>query len=496
MAACCTAWIGCSLPSQPSSPSAILLDTDRSLHPREAALDQITRRLPGDAGALQALQSLLWGARHPLPLRRQALEALLVHNPAALWSAARRRYPALISTPLREVFCHHVISSQRRDMLGPLLQRWAGDEPFRIPRSTYDKPPAPEAAAILSLTDSATVEEALTSAATETSDPATFAAAWSLLGRRLDNFAVRELAGTWRGPIDFVRDEAEAEAVEELSGSMLRQTLAEALPVLGRLPSTPEGLRHLVLLRHDEARWADAVAATATLPASLAASVELRHLPLLRQHSAAPLPIESVNDAQSFPPRPELLAMLKARLHGTRPVPRDPDYARGLPAEVSPDTLSDADLMLAMAVLDAMNTPSVAGAWFSQLDADLADPTSEHGGLLRYATDGKPTAEAYAPARHRGHGNNQQYYSSDAMIDALPDALAHYHFHAAQPENAAYAGPGRGDLAFAHRLQITTLVLTPLDLQTLNVDLVLPDHKVLDLGTLTRPPRSANPSRS
>ena len=72
------------------------------------------------------------------------------------------------------------------------------------------------------------------------------------------------------------------------------------------------------------------------------------------------------------------------------------------------------------------------------------------------------------------------------MILHLYTAIAHYHFHAQQHKNAAYAGPGDGDLALADRLHFNFLVFTYIDANRLNADLYLPGATIIDLGTIRR----------
>jgi hypothetical protein len=64
--------------------------------------------------------------------------------------------------------------------------------------------------------------------------------------------------------------------------------------------------------------------------------------------------------------------------------------------------------------------------------------------------------------------------------------LAHYHFHAQEYKNSEFAGPGKGDIDTADRLDFNFLVFTFIDEKTLNVDFYQPGGVVVDLGTIKR----------
>lgn len=138
------------------------------------------------------------------------------------------------------------------------------------------------------------------------------------------------------------------------------------------------------------------------------------------------------------------------------------------------------------------DTPTVR-LLFEQADADVADTTSEYGGVLRLTA--KPDgafAEAFEPLIR---GSDRRYVPPPELFDQLltMNGLAYYHFHAQDYDRRAFAGPGLGDLRVAARLGVTCVVLTFLDRDTLNVDVVLPGNTteavptVIDLGSLKRP---------
>ena len=97
-----------------------------------------------------------------------------------------------------------------------------------------------------------------------------------------------------------------------------------------------------------------------------------------------------------------------------------------------------------------------------------------------YATD-------LASATVQITGNDQAFYAPPELITAMYTALAHYHFHANRHDNAAFAGPGGGDLAFADRFGAACVVFTFIDRDTLNVDYHHEGGVVIDLGCISRP---------
>jgi hypothetical protein len=63
-------------------------------------------------------------------------------------------------------------------------------------------------------------------------------------------------------------------------------------------------------------------------------------------------------------------------------------------------------------------------------------------------------------------------------------SLAHYHFHANDRNNSKYAGPSLQDLQNANASQRTSVVLTSLSSDELNVDVYFGNGVVIDLGLI------------
>jgi len=120
---------------------------------------------------------------------------------------------------------------------------------------------------------------------------------------------------------------------------------------------------------------------------------------------------------------------------------------------------------------------------FAQADRDYKNKGAEHGGVIDIVA-GQPIAREYPPLSRLSH--DRQFTPSEQMITHCYTGLAHYHFHAQELKNSDYAGPGKGDLDTADRLDLNFLVLTFIDENQLNVDYYQHGRVVVDLGTISR----------
>ena len=252
-------------------------------------------------------------------------------------------------------------------------------------------------------------------------------------------------------------------------------------PAVDRLPATREEvLRMQTLMQASSERdWAERAAyRAASAGGDRGAGVALRHLPAIDRA-----------DAYRTADRAALLTELRTRLAGRTHYARgdnaDEAYVEPRPERLEDhaDRLSRADLLVLVMIDDAVGDLAVRAGLFAQARADRADTTSEHGGVLGWVEDGKVLAEPFAPALRR---HDRIYYASDDCVVAMHTGLAHYHFHVQEPDNAAWAGPGGGDMQFAQALQANCVVFTSVDADTLNVDAYFPGGIVVDLGCIAR----------
>jgi hypothetical protein len=226
----------------------------------------------------------------------------------------------------------------------------------------------------------------------------------------------------------------------------------------------------------NRAFWEEARGCAMTLTVEQNQGLELRHLGALRQASVKQLALD----------RSQLLSRVMHRLPDQPGAVRSQaGVMRQLPGESfgeHAETLCWADLLTIDLLLDAKSDPLLVRELFRQADADLADTTTEHGGVLD-KVDGRFVTEPFLPVI-RAH--DQKFYSSDVLIQRMYTGLLHYHFHAQKYMNGEYAGPGAGDLTFVENLQASAVVFTFLDQNTLGVDYYQPGGIVIDLGVVRR----------
>ena len=398
--------------------------------------------------ARQALSAVIWQGRHPTQLRVAAIDRLRSADLDAFWSEAQEKIKSCTNVQLIEALLDRCVTDRRSELWSCWLVR----------RSRVHDPPALDArvvATLLTLTSRPTFASLLDHAFA-TGDASAAAAAWEQRCRGLPDPQLAELvrllpeSGVWTGPI------------------------RRATRVMGRPPTSVQALAWTGSLQLNPAHWQRIAAETRRLPASLPSEIAPRHLAWLGQPSTASVDWNKV------------AAQLANRLAHAETVERAPAFVRTPTASKPGGSLSTLDAAGVLLVCDAARDPSVIASWFQQADADRLDRTTEYGGVLKWAADGRILAQAYAPAAIAG---DRRYVASEAAVQATYRGLAPYHFHSQEFENADYAGPGEGDLALVEEMQTMSLVLTSVDQNRLNLDVVLPGRRVIDLGCIDRPDR-------
>jgi len=440
-------------------PRAVLRDREAETSRRQRALDQL-RDTGLDGPSIATLHDLAWSDRQPTGLRLACMDALIAHDADDFWPVAARHIVTVDRLPVLRGLCERAAAAQRAQMVGPLVRSWAR------PAKTIADPDRPEARALRALRETDDLSAVLWAVLRDADQRRALteeAAAWVVLNR-LDASAAEAGLGA-EAPV----------GADSLVHDLLRCAAANVAP-----PRDREGVLWLTWLMRREGGRAWAPLAEAA-PGWDGPPLELRHLPVLRHASPA----------RRRMPRRALVAAIDAQLRG-RPVHR-----RGLDAElevyVPPldelwsdhrATLGRADALLLLTVIEALEQPAVVGALLEQAEADRADTGSEHGGALRWDASGRVLAEPFASTLV---SHDRRFISPPALIEAMYTGLAHYHFHAQQHDNAAYAGPGGGDLKFAQRMGFACVVLTFADEHTLAADVYFPDGTVVDVGVLRRP---------
>lgn len=263
----------------------------------------------------------------------------------------------------------------------------------------------------------------------------------------------------------------------------------------GILPDQAMELTWLRQLRHadDDKRaanntqwWESARSAVAKLRTKQHEGLELRHLEPIRWVSVTHPEWLSLHTQ-------ELYDMIADRLSKRTHVKRKVD--KGEPARKErlhewKDELQWADLLAILVVDEAIQNPNLVEKIFVQRKLDHKDRKTEYGGIIDTpaSTDSATTAEQYRAIlfrpRQRDRVSDERFVASDDMMRFSDRALAHYHFHANERNNEKYAGPSRADYINAQTSGRTSVVLTSLKADELNVDLYQPNGIVIDLGII------------
>lgn len=451
-------------PTPVADPLGVMADRSRDPAQRLAAIEQVglIRDAPEPQAVAAAMHRVLWSDAQPTDLRLLAMDRLIEYDADAFWHTAEQK----------------ILHVDLWPVLGPLIEKAAqrGDPSFTpalvrsYTRASQVVPDTerPERDAILALNPGKTVERVVwdVCAGDASSLPlATRVDAWTLTVRLSGLDAAGKLLDETHTDAPLIRDLREAR-------------------LLGMLPINREGVLRLMRVRAmaDGRYWDNAKQLIQQLRGTRRDGLALRHLPVVCQMAAAdPLPDKSA-----------MLTQVRRRLSSVEPTVRTTaGVLRELPEESFSSHASGlcwADLVLIDRLLDAMADRTLVAELFRQADGDLADTTTEHGGVLDIV-DGRFIAEPFLPVI-RAH--DQKFYSSDALIQRMYTGLFHYHFHAQKYMNGEYAGPGAGDLAFVENLQASAVVFTFLDRDTLGVDYYQPGESggaggvVIDLGVIRR----------
>jgi hypothetical protein len=296
-------------------------------------------------------------------------------------------------------------------------------------------------------------------------------------------------------PSGASRERLLASGMERLSGSpsaRFVEDLRACQNDLGCTPSTAMGLEWLARLRNspvpeyaqaNAAWWPEAAAAVRGLGAEQRRGLALRHIEPVRWAAAN-------RPAWVRASKGELVAELSGRLDGRRATVRnveaDPVRVRGKERLRDwADAMSWGDVLAGLVIDEALAAPGVAGAVFDFAAADQRDTSTEYGGVIEEA-GGSFRLVLFRP-RSRDRVDDQRFVVSDDMLRYSDRSLANFHLHAQRVRNNNYAGPSDGDLDFADRSERSSIVLTSIAPDRMNVDYYLPGGAIIDLGEVVRP---------
>ncbi len=146
--------------------------------------------------------------------------------------------------------------------------------------------------------------------------------------------------------------------------------------------------------------------------------------------------------------------------------------------------LSWGDLVTILVVDVAIRSETVTEKLYIQRRLDKKDNKTEYGGIL----DVDPKSDYHRAIlfrpRARDRVSDERFVASEDMFRFSDRALAHYHFHANERNNEKYAGPSYADFINAESSGRTSVVITSLKDDELNVDLYQPNGVVIDLGII------------
>ena len=477
-------------------PLADLKDSKADARLRVNAVDQSRAQAGDDLVSLNATitayKDVLWRLREPVEVREKILDVMLSDpNPVVVEAArAEGRNLLPLETSRRIVIKFAAAAADRgwTEYNGPLIRSWAkavgqrigeddraeraaliklnpGKEPIRIVLDSFVNPPEPPPGSSSDWLKRFRRD------------------AWDLLARLDDTGSAR---------MDLITNQY-ASASADPAVIALRRSAAD----LGAIPITGDELSWLTSLVDPEkpenvAWWEQAK--TAVARARSKGPFEIRHAEALRW--------AMVNTpARLNASREELMSELRARLDTRTLIGRKSDQGGARVRDRIDDwkdSIKWADLLTILVIDDAISTPGLMDTLYTQSAMDMADTTTEYGGIIGFsdqlrtrkvtnASSSLSTARSVAvlfPPRPRERQGDNKFVASTDMISASDRALIHYHFHVQQHRNIDYAGPSAGDLTYAARSGRNCIVITSISQGVLGIDYYQPDGKVIDLGTV------------
>ncbi len=455
---------GCG-PKSYDNPLGVMMDKTESPNKRLAAARQAEAELYDSEKRLAYLRKAVWQRGFPEEMRTHAIDALVRYDEAD----AKRHFATCIKLMNNWPALRHLIDTA-------VERHWTDFTPSLVlnyarPAVAYTDAERPERLAIEKLNPGRPVErvvfETFVNEGDHAADTRQRAAAWQLTVRLVGD--TEQLVKLLRGA------EATGPMVTDLKAG------AEQLHVVAH---NMEEVLWLQTLRTSSYRgfWSKASAAVAALDEAQRVGLELRHMPVL-------VHLHARNSELMRESRAELLSRLQARVDAQQHHLKGATYDGG--SADHPQRLKDwhrelgwADLATCLVLSEAMQDANVRRAWFKQADADHHDKSTEYGGLIKLDETGAYKAALYKPFLRK---HDLIYYATEKMVTDAYTSLAHYHFHAQQIKNSAYASPGRGDRKrIGNTQRFNGLVVTSIDANRLNVDFYRHGDVVIDLGTVNR----------
>ena len=456
--------VGCA-PTPVGDPLESLGRTDLNPARQEAAM-RLLDADPANPQYIKALRKIVVQPGYSRALRDEAWDRLVKNDPAALKEALEIALPKMSALEWRTEVCRRIGQLGWKDLTQALVRAWV----VPLPILATDLMKRPEYLALCALWGKERVPQVLFELLLK-SDPVKEAnlraRCWELL-----------LATGERQRItDLLADENLA-TTDSFILDMRRASFD-----LHVIPRNREEILWIRALRTTQRRafWDAARDAVAKLPASVRATLEPRDIPVL-------VAAARVRPDLLAADRDALFAEVSARLARDR-ISRHSASFEGYGTQLAETPrahekeMTWGDCAAILVAIAALDDPAVRSHLFDIADRDLADKSTEYGGLLRLDAQGRFELVEYPP---QSRGSDVRFEASGTMFEDGYDAVAHFHGHTQAYDNRRYAGPHVGDFNYADATGVNGLVFCFIDSTTLNADYYRHGQMVIDLGTLTR----------
>lgn len=464
---------------QSDDPLNDLVNPQRTARQKTSIMTQLPALIEAgqvqQAAAVERLKTIAWAREMPSVLRENAMVALIgdeaLLDEAESIAFLRELLPTEGDERVTEFAAGQAALRGWKELTPAIVRRYAA------PSASISDERRPERAALEVLNPDQPVEETVFDVF-RVSDEADGTGrlrrdAWNLLSR-LDasgDIRVRLLGELAAGP---------ARSTSDPTLDALRAALLD----LRTIPLTGEELEWLVQLHAREHRpwWDQTQSIVRTLDPDQLRGLRIRHMEPLRWAG------EYRRD-WTRSTKAALLEVLANEIDGKETFRRKSAPGAKETLEAWDDRLTFGDAVALMAVSEAIREPRVIEAFFEQAEEDMADTSTEYGGVLRLASSrtsrGMFTAVSYPPRPSIREGDTS-FVASRELLEESTTALAHYHFHAQRVRNTQFAGPSTGDLNYASLYGRTCLVVTSVAEGVMNVDAYFPSGAVIDLGVINQ----------
>jgi hypothetical protein len=421
---------------------------------------------PANEEYRRALRRIVIQPGWSVGLRREAWDRLVTNDPEGLKEALSLSLPKMEAFEWRREVCQRMADAGWVDMTPTLVRALAVPLPLWIPK-LEDRP---EYLALMRLHGDriSDVLYDLFLAADPIKESNLRARCWELL----------IITGQRERLVTLLADDSKA-----TSDTLVIDMRASARD-LSIIPSNREEILWIRSLRTPQHRsfWNEAAAAVAKMPQATRTTLAPKDIPVVvaaARHQPSLL-------ARS---REELLSELSALLSGPDTMRYTANFegygtraAETIGAHAG--ALTWGDLAAIATLRQGMQVPQVRRHLFDYADRDLADRTTEYGGIIRLDAEGRFEVVEFPP---RIRGSDVRFEASQEMFDAGYVALSHFHYHAQAYENHRYCGPHIGDFTYADATGVNGLVMTFVSRNRMNVDYYRKGRVVVDLGVIERP---------